>query len=85
MHRVVCVGEACRALLLQLDGPSLAWLGNAEAPRLAAGLAECMGTVDASVDASTIALSDVAMTPCVSEVKVLRTATFVIPTTASRK
>ena len=37
-------------VLLQLDPPSLEWLGANEAPRLAACLHECVGTVDATTD-----------------------------------
>ena len=50
VHKVSCVGEETRAVLLQLDPPSLEWLGANEAPRLAACLHECVGTVDASTD-----------------------------------
>ena len=50
-HDVVGVGEAVRALLLQLDGASLAWLGQAEAPRLTACLDECVEGLDAGCDA----------------------------------
>ena len=50
-HDVVGVGESVRALLLQLDAPALAWLGQAEAPRLAACLDECVSAIDASCDA----------------------------------
>ena len=51
VHRVAGVGEAIRAVLLRLDPPSLAWLGQLEAPRLAHSLGECMGALDAGCEA----------------------------------
>ena len=50
-HTVSGVGEAVRALLLQLDAPSLAWLGFVESPRLAGCLSDCLGALDLSCDA----------------------------------
>ena len=51
VHAVRGVGEAVRALLVQLDAPSLAWLAHAEAPRLNGCLAACLATLDAACDA----------------------------------
>ena len=50
-HAVSGVGEAVRALLLQLDVPSLAWLGLVESPRLASCLSECLGSIDLACEA----------------------------------
>lgn len=50
LHRVTCVGEAVRAVVLQLDDASLNWITSHEAPRLSSCLAECIGTVDAACE-----------------------------------
>ena len=59
VHQVVCVGDAVRAELLQLDRASLDWLVTREAPRLgppAAADGEAQMKAAAAWDAFCIAL-----------------------------
>ena len=50
-HAVAGMGEAVRAVLLQLDVPNLEWLSFVEGPRLASCLSECLGSFDAVCEA----------------------------------